>query len=588
MRFLQSLCPLLLVLLLTTQTSCAPAQDAAGQEGDTNPSGAVLFRSVYKPGQKLREVKIQEIRATELLWDGREVTAIIQLEEQIDWKVIRVEPNGNAVIHKQSAGGAYRSWSESAGEKTPEIVEDVGQDPKDDSPLAGPHLSRLRQTKGMVAELTISPRNQTVDMRSVGGEYVPTPSDLETLAQRLAAMQQTEKLFCWPENAVTPGEEWMVELSDPEQPVGVTRARWTYVGRETVEGRAKDELKMVLEGPGGDTLGETNFFYSPEQQHLQMAVVTRKPVPGGQIREICIYFDVTGAEEAAESEPSSEPTTRNLEEDFSEYTREVVQRSQLVKEFLQPRASARLGRWRAAAESGTATGQVLYGLCLCSGVGTDVNPEEGVKWFRRAAEQGHPEGQFWLGSAHHFGWVGEVDLQAAVEWYRKAAEQGSAHAQNSLGDFYYRAEGGNRDFTKAAGWFRKGAERQNCNAQYNLALCYLQGTGVRADMAEAMKWFKKAAEQGDADAQYYYGKELMQGEDVDLVAISEAISWLKKAADQGHEAAKDYLAELARGTVNPPPNGPVYKTPPKVLVPYDKGYREREYQREQDKKFERQ
>ena len=87
---------------------------------------------------------------------------------------------------------------------------------------------------------------------------------------------------------------------------------------------------------------------------------------------------------------------------------------------------------RQSAELGNARAQVSYGLFLCNGIGTTLDPASGVEWFRKAADRNCPEAFCELGICYEKGVGVERDFDKAIEWYKKAQGAGFADAQSSI------------------------------------------------------------------------------------------------------------------------------------------------------------
>ncbi len=87
---------------------------------------------------------------------------------------------------------------------------------------------------------------------------------------------------------------------------------------------------------------------------------------------------------------------------------------------------------RQSAELGNALAQVSYGLFLCNGIGTALDPASGVEWFRKAADRNCPEACCELGICYEKGVGVERDFDKAIEWYRKAVDGGFERAQSSI------------------------------------------------------------------------------------------------------------------------------------------------------------
>jgi len=89
-------------------------------------------------------------------------------------------------------------------------------------------------------------------------------------------------------------------------------------------------------------------------------------------------------------------------------------------------------RWyRAAAEGGYVSAQLLLGNVYSRGQGVEPDAKEAAKWFRAAAEQGDSTAQFLLATAYISGsGVAQDDVQAYL-WLAIARERGNEQAKES-------------------------------------------------------------------------------------------------------------------------------------------------------------
>ena len=228
------------------------------------------------------------------------------------------------------------------------------------------------------------------------------------------------------------------------------------------------------------------------------------------------------------------------------------------------------------ARKGDASAQADAGYCYLYGLGTSVNYEEAVYWFRKAAEQnnksainnlgycyefgkgvaqsyataakyylkaaelGNTQAQSNIGYLYESGQGVAKNLQEAVKWYRKSAEQGSARGQCNLGYMYEAGKGVEKDLFEAVKWYRKSAEQGYARGQCNLGDMYETGGGVAKDLSEAMKWYRKAAEQGYARGEYNLGRCYQFGIGI-VTDLTEAVKWYRKSADKGYSYAQNRL-----------------------------------------------
>ncbi|MBR4253687.1 MAG: sel1 repeat family protein [Lentisphaeria bacterium] len=79
---------------------------------------------------------------------------------------------------------------------------------------------------------------------------------------------------------------------------------------------------------------------------------------------------------------------------------------------------------RQSAELGYVWAQLYYGRFLAKGIGTALDPNGAMAWFRKAADQNNSEAFYEIGVCYENGEGVEKDLDAAETWYRKAVDAG--------------------------------------------------------------------------------------------------------------------------------------------------------------------
>ena len=191
------------------------------------------------------------------------------------------------------------------------------------------------------------------------------------------------------------------------------------------------------------------------------------------------------------------------------------------------------------------------------GLGTDVNVQEAIRWYKTAADNGDGHAAYHLGHIYQDGQIAEQDFSAALKWFEKAADLGNKYAWYSLGCLYCDGKGIRQNFSKAAEWFQKAVDSGNPQAAYELAKLYSSGNGVEADAEKAQSLYQ-AALKGFLDSEksrpavwreYRIAGMYEKGLGTD-VNVQEAIRWYKTAADKGHGNAQ-YRLSLLYGEKQP-------------------------------------
>ena len=191
------------------------------------------------------------------------------------------------------------------------------------------------------------------------------------------------------------------------------------------------------------------------------------------------------------------------------------------------------------------------------GLGTDVNVQKAIRWYKTAADNGDGHAAYHLGHIYQDGQIAEQDFSAALKWFEKAADLGNKYAWYSLGCLYCDGKGIRQNFSKAAEWFQKAVDSGNPQAAYELAKLYSSGNGVEADAEKAQSLYQ-AALKGFLDSEksrpavwrkYRIAGMYEKGLGTD-VNVQEAIRWYKTAADKGHGNAQ-YRLSLLYGEKQP-------------------------------------
>jgi TPR repeat protein len=90
--------------------------------------------------------------------------------------------------------------------------------------------------------------------------------------------------------------------------------------------------------------------------------------------------------------------------------------------------------------------------------------------FLSAAEDGNRLAFETVGSFYDDGVGTKVDKDAALHWYRRAYRHGSFVAPNNIGVIYR----DRKDLKRALTWFRRAVEHKDANANLNIAKIYLK------------------------------------------------------------------------------------------------------------------
>jgi TonB family protein len=124
------------------------------------------------------------------------------------------------------------------------------------------------------------------------------------------------------------------------------------------------------------------------------------------------------------------------------------------------------------------------------------DPAKALEFYRAAAEQGDLSAQLMLGLMYSTGDGAAIDPTQARVWMQKAIEQGNDDARTALGEMLRDGRGGDADMAKALALFNQAADNGEQAAMYDLAAVYAKGQGVPVDRTQAYKWMGIVAHRG--------------------------------------------------------------------------------------------
>ncbi len=116
------------------------------------------------------------------------------------------------------------------------------------------------------------------------------------------------------------------------------------------------------------------------------------------------------------------------------------------------------------------------------------------------AEKNDPAAMRNIGHLYRLGLGTDVNYERALHWYKRASELGFARAQANVASMYLKGQGVPQDYVQAADWFTKAARNGHTIAQYNLGLMYEYGKGVEKSTSKALAWYNLAAKAGHPKA----------------------------------------------------------------------------------------
>ena len=143
------------------------------------------------------------------------------------------------------------------------------------------------------------------------------------------------------------------------------------------------------------------------------------------------------------------------------------------------------------AEGGDVDAQLELAKRYMQGAPAEQKPVEALRWLEKAADAGNGQAQFNVAVMYERGMGTPVDLDKAIGWYRKAAAQPVAitQAMHNLALLYITGSGGiAADPVQGRVLMARAAELGLPESQYSLALMHFQGVGGPPDKVAALGW----------------------------------------------------------------------------------------------------
>ncbi len=169
-------------------------------------------------------------------------------------------------------------------------------------------------------------------------------------------------------------------------------------------------------------------------------------------------------------------------------------------EFLTQDNKKAFNLFKRSASQGFEMGEYYLGYMYLNGLGTSVNVESGIKWYKKASKK-YSYAYAELGNLYRVGSVVTLDYYKAKEFYQKGADQDEVWSIVNLGYLYDTGLGVTADLKKAFKLHMRGAKLGHQVGEYNLANSYLNGRGCVKDIGKAKYWYQKSANQGYTQAQ---------------------------------------------------------------------------------------
>ena len=169
------------------------------------------------------------------------------------------------------------------------------------------------------------------------------------------------------------------------------------------------------------------------------------------------------------------------------------------------------------------------GSMFKKGLGTDINMDKAIDYFKRSAEMNNKNGLYEYGKALLLGEHIPQDKDKAVKLLEKAIELNNINSKRFLSLEYISGEHLEQYIEKGLDMLTECADGGDTFACYKLGRIYFKGEIVLQDLDKAEKYLLSAED--NEFTQYALGKLYLQKEKYD---IQKAIDYFEKSADKNY------------------------------------------------------
>lgn len=217
------------------------------------------------------------------------------------------------------------------------------------------------------------------------------------------------------------------------------------------------------------------------------------------------------------------------------------------------------------------------GSMFKKGLGTDIDMDRAIDYFKRSAEMNNKNGLYEYGKALLLGEHIPQDKEKAVKLLEKAIKLENINAKRFLALEYISGEHLDQDIDKGFAMLTECADSGDNFACYKLGKIYFKGDIVLQDFDKAEKYLLSAED--NEFTQYAFGKLYLQKEKYDILKAvdcfeksadknvwssyqlgrlylfgaeglekdkTKAVEWLTKSANNGNEYAQNMLNNMAQ------------------------------------------
>ena len=217
------------------------------------------------------------------------------------------------------------------------------------------------------------------------------------------------------------------------------------------------------------------------------------------------------------------------------------------------------------------------GFMFKKGLGTDIDMDRAIDYFKRSAEMNNKNGLYEYGKALLLGEHIPQDKEKAVKLLEKAIKLENINAKRFFALELISGEHLDQDIDKGLAMLTECADSRDAYACYKLGKIYFKGDIVLQDLDKSEKYLLSAED--NEFTQYAFGKLYLQKEKYDILKAvdcfeksadknmwssyqlgkiylfgaagltkdkEQAIEWFTKSANDGNEYARDMLDDIAK------------------------------------------
>ena len=181
------------------------------------------------------------------------------------------------------------------------------------------------------------------------------------------------------------------------------------------------------------------------------------------------------------------------------------------------------------------------GSMFKKGLGTDIDMDKAIDYFKRSAELGNKNAKRVLALEYISGEHLEQDIEKGLAMLTECADSGDNISCYKLGKIYFKGEIILQDLKKAEKYLLSAEDNEF--TKYALGKLYLQEE--KYDIQKAVDYFEKSADK-NMWSSYQLGRLYLFGTEGLEKDKEKSVEWLTKSANDGNEYAQNMLNNMAQ------------------------------------------